>query len=335
MDRQKKSKYETIRRSNKMIDDRLNNINKFNAESAEDDDELDLIKLVTTNANDSNQYLIFEASNGELYANNVSKIEELIVYKDLTLAKNTDDSLVIGTANIRNIMTPIMNFDEWFGNEVLPDEQYELVLIAHYGGQRFGMIVKRVEYILTLESENMTDNAQNNSKTTFITNVRLAGKDRLCTIFDSDRMLLDVFDRRTSESQEDIEQAKIKSRSKKMILFADDSLFIRKMVEKLFLKLELDYKIYEDGKQLTEALPLFDPDDIGLFITDIEMPVMGGRQVINIIREDRKYDPIDILVHTNMSNDVMEQSLLDAGAATIIGKVNMLALSEAIAEYMR
>jgi CheY-like chemotaxis protein len=65
------------------------------------------------------------------------------------------------------------------------------------------------------------------------------------------------------------------------------------------------------------------------------MPVLGGRDVIDAIRKEKKYADISIIVHTNMSNDNMEDSLLKAGAQVIIGKVNMLALSEAITKYMR
>ena len=64
------------------------------------------------------------------------------------------------------------------------------------------------------------------------------------------------------------------------------------------------------------------------------MPILGGREVITQIREDKQYDDINIIVHTNMSNDNMNDALLSGGAQEIIGKVNMLALSEAIKELM-
>jgi two-component system chemotaxis response regulator CheV len=41
----------------------------------EDEEELDIVKLVSTDANDSNQYLLFEGSDGQYYAKNVSKID--------------------------------------------------------------------------------------------------------------------------------------------------------------------------------------------------------------------------------------------------------------------
>jgi len=299
----------------------------------EDDDELDLLALVSANANDTSQYLVFEGSDGQFYAKNVSKIEELLVYKDVEIARNKNDSLIIGTADIRGNMTTIIRFDEWFGNEVLSDEEYELIILAHYGGHRLGIVVKRVEFIVNIPPETMNDNSENDEKTTFITKVTIGQKKEMCLIFDSDKMLLDIFDTIDTKVMEDTKKIQ-EVNNDKLVLFADDSRFIRKMAESLFKKMGLKHKMYENGQLLLEDLQYISPEEITLFITDLEMPVLGGRDVIDRIRKEKKFDEINIIVHTNMSNDNMVDSLIQAGAQEIMGKVNMLALSEAIKKHM-
>ncbi|MCX6073318.1 MAG: chemotaxis protein CheV [Campylobacterales bacterium] len=316
-------------------DDELEDITKSGFDDIEEDeDELDIIKLVSTNANDTSQYLIFVGSDDQYYAKNVSKIEELLVYKDLDMVKNTGDGLIVGTADIRGNMTSIVNFDKWFGNKVLDDKEYELIILAHYGGHRMGIVVKRVEYIVNIPAETMFDNSENNDKTSFITKVLVSGKEKLCLIFDSDKLLLDVFDKIDSQSLSHTKELKAIKNTNKKIIFADDSRFIRKMVQELFESLNVSYEIYENGKALIEGIKDIPVDDIGLFITDLEMPIMGGRDVIRIIRENRNYASIKIIVHTNMSNDNMEDELKKAGANVIIGKVNMLKLGEAIKDLI-
>ena len=299
----------------------------------EDDDELDLIALVSANANDTSQYLIFEGSDKQFYAKNVSKIEELLVYKDIDIAKTNNKGLVLGTADIRGNMTTIINFDRWFGNTVLDEKDYELIILAHYGGHRLGIVVKRVEYIINIPPDTMTDNSENDEKTSFITRINIAQKNQMCLIFDSDKMLLDVFNTIDTKVMEDTQRIQ-EVKNDKILLFADDSRFIRKMSESLFTKMGLKYKMYENGQLLLEDLKYIDPQNISLFVTDLEMPVLGGRDVIDNIRKDKKYDSINIIVHTNMSNDNMADSLLKAGSQKIISKVNMLALSEAIKRLM-
>ena len=295
----------------------------------DDEDELDLVALVSANANDTSQYLIFEGSNEQFYAKNVSKIEELLVYKDIDIVRNNNDSLIIGTADIRGNMTTIVRFDEWFGNKVLDDSEYELIILAHYGGHRLGIVVKRVEYIVNIPAETMTDNSENDEKSSFLTRVQIGQRDEMCTIFDSDKLLLDVFNTIDAKAMEDTKRSQTLDNDK-YILFADDSRFIRSMAEELFLQMDMKFKMYENGQALIDELEKTSLNDIGIIVTDLEMPILGGREVITKIREDKQYDSINIIVHTNMSNSNMNDTLLENGAQEIIGKVNMLALSEAI-----
>lgn len=315
--------------------DELEDITKSGFDDFEDDeDELDIVNLVSTNANDTSQYLIFEGSNGEYYAKNVSKIEELLVFKELNMVKNPGDGLIVGTADIRGNMTTIVNFDKWYGNHVLDDNEYELIILAHYGGHRMGLVVKRVEYIINIPAETMVDNSETNDRASFITKIMIAGKEKLCVIFDSDKLLLDVFDKIDVERVSQTKEVKPILKTTKKVIFADDSRFIRKMVQELFETLNVSYAIYENGKALIDAIATIPTEEIGLFITDLEMPVMGGRDVMRLIRENKEYNHINIIVHTNMSNDNMESELMKAGAGKIIGKVNMLKLGEAINELI-
>jgi len=299
----------------------------------DEEEELDLIALVSANANDTSQYLVFLGSDEQYYAKNVSKIEELLVYKDVDIVKNNNNGLIIGTANIRGNMTTIISFDKWFGNKVLSDNEYELIILAHYGGYRLGIVVKSVEYIVNIPAETMTDNSMNDEKTSFITRVQIGQKQKMCVVFDSDKMLLDTFNIIDSKAKKETQSLE-KIDTNKVVLFADDSNFIRKMAESLFVKMGLKYHIYNNGQLLIDDLTNIDIEDIALFITDLEMPILGGREVINQIRKQKEYDGINIIVHTNMSNDTMGNSLLEGGAQHIIGKVDMLALSEAINELI-
>ncbi|MFZ2891214.1 chemotaxis protein CheW [Sulfuricurvum sp.] len=301
----------------------------------DDDDEIDLVKLVTSNANDANQYLIFEGSNNEFYAINIAKIEEILIYDILEIAKNTDHRHIIGTAQIRGHMTPLFIFDQWFGNPVLNSQEYELMIMATFGGHRIAMIVKRIEDIVVIEPHEMESTAQSNPNTSFIANIKIRGALHLCTIFDSDKMLLDLFHESSEQTLRSLEHITPRHLSNKIIFFADDSLFIRKMVEKLLSKMGTPYKIYENGAELIDALQQTPEEQIALVITDLEMPVMSGYTVISTLRNNPKYNAIHLIVHTNMSNSQMSESLLRQGVNRVIGKVNIEALESAIMEQIR
>jgi two-component system chemotaxis response regulator CheV len=303
-------------------------------EDFEDDDEIDLLSLVSADTNSINQYLAFVGSNDEIYAINVSKVRELLVYKDLMLVKNSEKgSIIKATADIRGEMTTIVNFDEWFGNEVLPDSDYELVILAGFGGHNIGIMIKKVEYIINVNSSQMHSGATNNAKANFIVTTKINSKERLCTIFDGDKMLLDIFD----DLNEPMEQKSVDlvQKKDKLVLFADDSKYIRKIVYGLFEKLQIKSQIYENGQELYDALQTISHQDIGLIITDLEMPIMDGNTLIKKIKEKPEYNKLPLIVHTNMSNDVMENSLLRLGANAVIGKIDIAKLSEAIVKHFQ
>jgi len=197
------------------------------------------------------------------------------------------------------------------------------------------MIIQSVENIVTIEADEMSDNSSDNPKSTFITRLNMHGEERLCTIFDSDKLLLDIFDRIDGENKDALARIKSVKNIDKKILFCDDSRFVRKMVEDLFIKLDVKYEIYDDGKDLWKDLDNIDVEEIGLFITDLEMPGMGGRELMQKIRAEEEYEDIAIIVHTNMANDAMESALKDQGANAVIGKINMLQLGDAIREHIR
>lgn len=298
-----------------------------------DDYDLDLLELISSDLSTTNQYLVFEGSNKEVYGINISKVIEVLVYKDLKMTKNgAGDNIIRATTEIRDEIATIICFDEWFKNKVLDEKDYEFVILTGFGGHNLAIIVKNVEYIVNINFDEMKDNSINNSKTNFVAKIKLNGQDRLCTIFDCDKLLLDVFSE-TYKINDKKNTVHIKIDSQKYVFFADDSRFIRRMVESVFQKLNLKSKIFENGKDLLDELKTSNPEEIGLIITDLEMPIMDGKALIKGIKELSIYENINILVHTNMSNFIIEKSLLDIGVKEVIGKIDMEKLTESIIKH--
>ena len=299
-------------------------------------EDIDLLELIMADSNASNQYLVFNGSNDESYAINVSKVVEILVYKDLEMVRNgSSDSLIQATAQIRDNIATIINFDEWFGNEVLDDSEYEYIILAGFGGHNIGIMIKSVEYIVNVDSDNMKDNSKNNPKTNFISKIKLNKVEKLCTIFDCDKLLTDVFtDTLEKNNIEKIENTH-NIQCDKIIFFADDSRFIRKLVQSIFDKLQLKYKSFDNGRDLLTELKKTNIDDIGLIVTDIEMPIMDGVTLIKEINAIEEYTDLNIIVHTNLSNFILEKSLYELGTSEIIGKIDMKALLSSISKYIK
>ena len=300
-----------------------------------DEEEIDIVKLVSTNANDANQYLLFLGSDKNYYAKNVSKIEEIVVLKNLDIINNYDNSFIIGVADIRGELLSLVSFDTWLTKQEYDKNKNEFVIIVNYGGHKFGLVVNEVEYITTIEPKLMQASTNGNSKSTFTTKISINNKECLCTIIDSDKLLFDAFKSKDEQANSELESSNININSNKKVFIADDSRLIQGLMAKVCNKLKLNYEIFENGKDLLENIKVHDKNDIGLVITDVEMPILGGKELLKSLRENPDFDEVNILMHTNMANSVMQKELRNIGATDIICKVDMKTLSNSIKNFIK
>lgn len=298
----------------------------------DEEDELDIVDLISSNANDTNQYLVFKGPYNEYYAQNVSKIEEILPINELSIKKNFDDNVVIGVADVRGKMLSIIGFNTWMGQS--NSEEYKEVIISNYGKHKFGLAVNETELIITINPENMIKSSDGDSRSTFVSKIDLYGEDILCTIIDSDLLTINAFETEKQKIENDILLTYDSIESEKYIYFADDSLLVRNLFIRSVTKMNAKCKIFENGQELLNALQNADINDIGLIITDLEMPILDGRELIKNIKADHKFDDVHIIVYTNMANNVLSEQLFKLGATDVQTKIDFSSLNTLIKKYL-
>lgn len=296
--------------------------------------EDELIRLVSSSSDTSTQYVIFRNMEDDLFAINVAKVEELIQNKDLTISKGTDkDSIIKCVAKIRDNMITLIDFDKWLDPSVSSDEStHELIILCHYSEKRMGIIIKNVVGIQSIESSSMYLGSTKDEKTAYIAELNMAKK-TLCNIFNSDRLLMDVFPDIQESSNTSINSIKGSDVSKRLILVAEDSRLVQVPLGKLLSKSNYKYEMYENGELLLDRLFKMNPEDIGLIIADIEMPVMDGMEMLGHIQDNTAYRNIPIIVHTNMANNAIQKRAKELGAVAIAKKLDLTSLNSLIEKY--
>jgi signal transduction histidine kinase len=98
--------------------------------------------------------------------------------------------------------------------------------------------------------------------------------------------------------------------AKRTILYADDNADLRDYVRDL---LAADYNVFlaADGREALELLRAQPPD---LLVTDLMMPILSGRELVQAVRADRALESIPVLVLTARSAVGARIESLDAGA---------------------
>jgi two-component system chemotaxis response regulator CheY len=118
------------------------------------------------------------------------------------------------------------------------------------------------------------------------------------------------------------------------ILYVDDSITIRDMVESTLM--ELGYLNMQGAEDGVEALELCDSDEFDFIITDINMPNMDGITLIENLRNRLDYASTPILVLTTERTIEMKTRGKQAGAtAWMVKPFNKELLHMAILETIK
>jgi two-component system, chemotaxis family, chemotaxis protein CheY len=119
------------------------------------------------------------------------------------------------------------------------------------------------------------------------------------------------------------------------ILIADDSGTAR-----MFIKQCLEISIEEDVEFLEavngqEALQLLKNAGADFLVTDLNMPVLDGRELIRRVAASPKLHGMPIMVITSSGNEARKQELLELGASVVLRKpVNPMKIAEGLEKIM-
>ncbi|WP_028844847.1 response regulator [Thermodesulfovibrio thiophilus] len=101
------------------------------------------------------------------------------------------------------------------------------------------------------------------------------------------------------------------------VLVVDDSISVRKALQNILEAKKLKVYVAKDG---SEALKLMENKNIDLLITDLEMPVMHGYELISRVRKDARFKDVPIIVLTSRGTKKHEEKALALGADGFIVK---------------
>lgn len=288
--------------------------------------------------------------NGDLYAINVLKVQEIIRYKDkITKVSYDKSSIIEGLISIRGIDIPLLDMRKWlYYNPNTPDQdltpfathskENELtIMICEFSQWKIGIKLYQENRILSKkwnELKQEIDLSGNLKNGKFIHRTRYFDH-QIVQVIDIEKMLLDVFPWITLEEQRTLSHLQT-IQSKKVILFADDSPAVLKTVQRLLEHLGLKYYSFHNGEVLLDfiqrqTIPL---EEIGLIITDLEMPQKSGFDVIRYIKENPLTSHIPVIVNSSMGENSNQEMVFSLQANGFIAKPNPQGIETMIKYYL-
>ncbi|ACI20983.1 response regulator [Thermodesulfovibrio yellowstonii] len=101
------------------------------------------------------------------------------------------------------------------------------------------------------------------------------------------------------------------------VLVVDDSISVRKTLQSVLEAKKLRVYTAKDG---VEALNLLERNKVDMVVTDLEMPVMHGYELISRLRKDARFKNLPIIVLTSRGTKKHEEKAFELGADGYIVK---------------
>ncbi|AFI06075.1 chemotaxis protein [Helicobacter cetorum] len=303
----------------------------------------DIDKTTSLHLNNEAQFLCFrvdEEKDAQLYGMNIFKIREIIHYDgEITETMGGSDSMMLGFLTVRGESIPLVDVKRWlhydasYSNRDLKEygitDTNNLVIVCHFSNHLVALKVLKIERIIHKNwNEISAGDKQGISADGKVTAITRFDDERVMQILDVERMIGDVF-----PTMKDLDALTLRCmeaiQSQKLILIAEDSLTALKTLEKIVQTLELRYLAFSNGKELLDYL--YEKDNhkkVGVVITDLEMPVTSGFEVLKTIKADERTQYIPVIINSSMSSDSNRQLAKSLEADGFVVKSNILEIHE-------
>ncbi|GAA6839807.1 chemotaxis protein [Helicobacter pylori] len=301
-------------------------------------------KTTSLHLNNEAQFLCFrldEEKDAQLYGLNIFKIREIIHYDgEVTEILGGSDGVMLGFISVRGESIPLVDVKRWLHynasdlsrnlKEYSVKDEHNLVIVCHFSNHSIALKVLKIERIIHKNWTEISagDKQGINNEEGKLSAITRFDKERVVQILDVEKMISDVF-----PSLKDLDDLTLRCieaiQSQKLILIAEDSLSALKTLEKIVQTLELRYLAFPNGKELLDYL--YEKEhyqQVGVVITDLEMPVISGFEVLKTIKADSRTEHLPVIINSSMSSDSNRQLAQSLEADGFVVKSNILEIHE-------
>lgn len=286
----------------------------------------------------TNEFEIVEfiVNNGDIpyhFCINVAKVREVITFPETTVQVPDAHPAIIGTANIRQNLIPIINLAQWLGiPQANKDFKKSKVVVTYFNGAYNGFLVDEVVRIHRIAWSDIKDYSAMsdlNIVDSVLGVITIDG--RMIQMLDFEKIVAEINPITMVRETTEIDMTRYDERNDKKIFLAEDSPTIRKLLTNSFSRAGYQIEAFENGVDLLNFLRNNKPD---LIITDLEMPGGSGDYVVRKARSKDVFNDVPIIVFSSMVSVENERKLLSIGASMFIGKPDLSDLIKAVDSYV-
>lgn len=289
----------------------------------------------------TNELMVLEfIISGQRYGINVAKVSELMKSHAVTPMPNANP-YVEGIFKPRGTIMTLVNLPAYLGHPESESAENDIFIITNFNNVSCAFRVHAVEEIHRLSWADIEkpDAAIYGGGEGLATGIARVGE-RLVTIIDFEKIMGDISPA-SAIQLEDVNKMGERIRSEKPILLAEDSPTLNKLlVECLTQAGYTNLTMCSNGEEAWGVLQEYKNSGqpvqslAGLIITDVEMPVMDGHKLLNLIRNDEALKHIPVVIFSSLIDDAMRLKGERLGATAQISKPEIVNLIGLVDEHI-
>ena len=257
--------------------------------------------------------------NESLYGINVAKVKEILVSQPVKHMPHAHPA-VEGIFKPRDKVITVVDLPTYLMGESGEKKSKDLFIITNFNKMNIAFRVHTVVGIsrISWKSIQKPDKTVAGGNEGIATGIAQCGDD-LVTILDFEKIVAEIAPETTIQMSE-IERLGERQRSDAVILVAEDSVLLSKMIEEALHKSGyVNTRMFPDGSKLWEFLnSLRDhdnlDDEVALIITDIEMPQMDGHRLTKLGKDDKDFRHLPLIIFSSLITEEMRRKGKELGA---------------------
>ena len=257
--------------------------------------------------------------NESLYGINVAKVKEILVSQPVKHMPHAHPA-VEGIFKPRDKVITVVDLPNYLLGVSKEKREKDLFIVTNFNKINIAFRVHTVVGIsrISWTSIQKPDKTVTGGDEGIATGIAQCGDD-LVTILDFEKIVAEIAPETTIQMSE-IDRLGDRQRSDAMILVAEDSVLLSKMIEEALHKSGYEKtKMFPDGGKLWEYLSSLrgDPhidDKVALIITDIEMPQMDGHRLTKLVKDDKDFKHLPLIIFSSLITEEMRRKGKELGA---------------------
>ena len=254
-----------------------------------------------------------------LYGINVAKVKEILVSEPVKPMPHSHPA-VEGIFKPRDSVLTVVDLPKYLTGIEDEKKPKDLFIITEFNKMNIAFRVHTVVGISRISWRDIQkpDKTVSGGEEGVATGIAQCGSD-LVTILDFEKIVAEIAPETTIQMEE-IDRLGHRDRNSTAIVVAEDSVLLSKMIETALHKAGyVNTRMFPNGQELWNFLSGLRGDEymddlVSLIITDIEMPQMDGHRLTKLVKDDKDFKHIPLIIFSSLITEEMRIKGKELGA---------------------